>query len=175
MELRDVRQLSELQLATRDFALSGDVNVFGTFTFDAERGVGYGQAEDIFGTFIHALKCHLFGRNSKKRIHLFPVVEGYWRDQAMARRLGIREGTHIHALMNLPHDPLSYRDVVRELWMDSHSVCGDPHVYCPKSDKWFLDIRGAGLREVYAEYAVKTCAIDTDAVLWKYVPVRRPI
>lgn len=175
MQLTDAKNLSRLQVATSEFLLSGDLNVFGTFTFGTARGVGYEKASRIFGTFAHALKSHLFGRNSRKRIQLVPVIEGYRRDQAIAHDLGIRQGTHIHCLMNLPHAPPSYRDVVRDLWINSDSACGDPKVYCPKSDKWFLDISNTNLQKKFVDYVLKTCVMDTDAVLWKYVPVRRPI
>ena len=152
--------------------MGGDSNAFVTLTSRARRGMSYEQAEKAFGTFAHSLKCHLFSAKSKKRIHMVPVVEGYSRQPGLAAKLGLREGTHIHCLMTLPGDPMAYMDVVAGLWRSSNSVCGDPAVYCPNSNNWFLELNTTEVRQIYVNYALKTCTTDTDAVLWDFVPIR---
>jgi hypothetical protein len=74
--------------------------------------------------------------------------------------------------MNLPGNPTEHMEAIRNLWKNSSSVCGDPHVYCPNSNKWFLELNTAKEKRIYINYALKTCATNTDAVLWKYVSVR---
>src|SRR5690606_7369534 len=118
--------------------LRGEHNVMVTLTFSGHEGVTYKGAEKVFGIFAHQLKCHLFGRNSRRRIPMCPIVEDYGAEMMWSTSPGgVRQGTHIHCLMRLPDDPLNYKEVVRQLWRASGPLCGDPKTNCPGSDDWF--------------------------------------
>lgn len=153
-----------LQKATRDWLLRGQANAFITLTFRSEAGVSFSFGEKAFGAFIHDLKCNLFGEKSKKRLFVVPVIEGY----VLAKHEPNR--THIHILVKFPGDPLNYKEVVRRSWMASSRLSGDPLVYDPSNEQWFKDISDQELCRIETNYVLKTCAMDTEAILWKYVP-----
>jgi hypothetical protein len=164
---------TRLQEAARDWLMHCyPTNAFVTLTSSAEAGISYETAEKVFGTFAHGLKCYLFGAKSKKRINLIPVVEGYDKCHGMSKTLGLRQGTHIHCLMNLPGNPMDHMDAIRDLWMDSSGVCGDPKIHCPNNDDWFLPLDTAKKKRVFTNYALKSCETNLDAVLVKFVPFR---
>lgn len=166
---------TQLQRVTRDWLLENyPTNTFVTLTFSAEAGVSYSDAEGAFGSFVHRLRSHLHGAKSKKLIPMVPVVEGYDKCYGMSKKLGMRESTHIHCLMNLDGNPKDLMHVVRRCWLDSSPLCGDPHIYCPNSDDWFLDLDTVKKRRIFVNYSLKTCTTNLDAVLVKFVPIRLP-
>lgn len=163
-----------LQTVTRDWLLRGKPNAFVTLTFRPEKGVSFDYAQKVTGTFMHGMKTEMFGEKSKKRFFVVPVIEGYVVAKHKPRR------THIHCLMRLPDDPLNYMATVRRVWLDSSPFSGDPLVYDPDIEqqdnadieqnvekKWFKSIYEA---EGAINYVLKTCALDTQAILWKFVP-----
>lgn len=167
-------QQTEMQSAVRDWILSDYApNVFVTLTSRAENGMSFGTAERVFGTFAHQLKSYLFASKSKRRIPMVPIVEGTKRWHDMAIKLGMRRGTHIHCLMKLPGNAADHMEAVRRIWKNSSSVCGDPEVYCPNNNNWFLELDTATKQRVFVNYALKRCDSDTETVLWDFVPVRR--
>lgn len=162
---------TQLQTEARDWLLTNyPTNAFVTLTSRAKTGMSYETAEKVFGTFAHGLKSYLFGAKSKKRISLIPFVEGYDKCSGLSKKLGLREGTHIHCLMNLPGNPIDHMAVVRGLWMNSSSVCGNPKFYCPNNNNWFLPLTTDKRRRIFANYAVKTCDTNFDAALVKFMP-----
>jgi hypothetical protein len=163
-----------LQTVTRDWLLRGKPNAFVTLTFRPEKGVSFNYAQRVTGTFVHGMKAEMFGEKSKKRFFVVPVIEGYVQTKHKPRR------THIHCLMKLPNDPSSYMAMIRRVWLNSSPFSGDPLVYDPDIDqnddagieqhvekKWFKNIYEAGGA---IDYVLKTCAFDTQAILWKFVP-----
>ncbi len=147
-----------------------------TLTFSGDEGVTYGFAEKAFGVFAHKLKCHLFGKNSKKRIAMCPIVEDYGSEVMWSTSpAGVRQGTHIHCLMRLPGRPADHRDVVRRFWRASGARCGDPKVNCPGKDTWFVEMATQQDREKLTNYALKKCEADIDGILVKFVPTRASI
>jgi hypothetical protein len=167
---------TELQRQTAEWLLREECNAMVTLTFSGEKGVSYQFAEKAFGSFTHKLKCRLFGRNSKKRIRMCPIVEDFGGEQMWSTSAqGVRRGTHIHCLMRLPGDPMDYKEVVRNLWCSSGELCGDPNVNCPNSSDWFVDISNEQDRREVTHYVLKKCAQDIDGVLVKFMPTRSAI
>jgi len=147
-----------------------------TLTFSGDEGVTYNFAEKAFGAFVHKLKCHLFGRNSKKRIAMCPIVEDYGTEMMWSTSpAGVRQGTHIHCLMRLPGSPMDYKDVVRKLWRSSGRRCGDPRVNCPGKDDWYVEIDSEHDRAELTNYALKMCEDNADGILVLFVPTRASI
>lgn len=140
-----------------------EYNAMVTFTFDSEFGVSYETAKLVFGIFVRKLRDELLGRKSRRRIPMAPVVEDY------GAAMGGREGTHIHCLMTLPGNPMSYMDVIQRVWRGAHATCGDPKVYCPDSDQWYLEISSAELRATLVGYVLKRCQLDLDGLLVQYM------
>lgn len=162
-----------LQRATKRWVLKrAEYNAMVTFTFSKEGGVGYEEAKWIFGLFMRRFRDEIWGRrsNRNRRIPIVPVVEDY-REQLQKRGNGVdaREGTHIHCLVAFPSEPLSYKDVVQRVWAGTHPWCGNPSVYCPDSDGWFVQISNDSLRRVYSGYILKRCRIDVDGLLLQYM------
>jgi hypothetical protein len=167
------KNLTEMQRQAAEWLLRGEPNVVVTLTFDTEEGVSYKFAEEVFGTFAHKLKCHLFSKKSKKRIPMCPSVEHYGREMMWKTSApGVRQGTHIHCLMRLPGNPMDYMEVVRKLWVSSNSLCGNPKVNCPNNDDWFKELATEESRRRMTNYALKTCGNNFDAVLVKFMPIR---
>lgn len=139
-------------------------------------GWSYKFAEKVFGTFAHKLKCHLFGRNSKKRIAMCPIVEDYGTEMMWSTSLvGVRQGTHIHCFMRLPGSPKDHKDVVNRLWRASGRCCGDPKVNCPGKDDWYVEIDSEHDRVELTNYVLKECEDSIDGILVKFVPTRASI
>lgn len=162
---------TKIQTDARDWLLRVEPNVFVTLTFNSGMGVDDKCARRVFGTFAHKLKCQLFGRNSKKRIGMCPVIEGSDAEGESSNAKGRREQTHIHCLMKLPGKPMDYMEMVCRLWVESSEVCGNPKIYCPKSNDWFLEISTNEKRRALTNYVLKTCSLDIDAVLLDFVPL----
>ena len=164
-----------LQVQTADWLLREEHNVMVTLTFAGDDGVSYKFAEKAFGAFAHKLKCHLFGKKSKKRIAMCPMVEDYGTEMMWSTSpAGVRQGTHIHCLMRLPGSPKDHREVVRKLWRSSGRFCGDPKINCPISDDWYVELEEHN-RERLTNYALKKCEYNIDGVLVKFVPPRASI
>ena len=160
---------TKLQEATRDLILKGNPNNFTTLTF--KENVSFKYARECYGSFASGLKRELFGWKSRKRILMFPVVESTGDGMNRATHHDIFGGRiHIHSVMGLPGNPQDHKELVLNLWMQSGGLCGNPCVYCPNSDDWFLDFDDKQKRRVMANYAVKTCANDHAGVLWDFVP-----
>lgn len=170
-EAMDQRAQTALQREAGDWLCQGAPNVFMTLSF--RESVGYVRAEKSFGKFIYQLKSELFGRKSKKRLSMLPVVEKFHEGSSYGALMASSEGIHIHCLMQLPGCPANYMEVIRKLWMQSDWRCGDPNVYCPKSDKWFEELNTEDDAHRVINYVLKTCAADTQAVLWKFVSFGR--
>lgn len=160
---------TKMQTDARDWLLRVEPNVFVTLTFNSEMGVNGECARRVFGTFAHKLKCQLFGKNSKKRIGMCPVIEGSDAEGESLDAEGRREQTHIHCLMRLPGNPMDYMEMVGRFWMESSRFCGNPKVYCPNNNDWFLEISSSEKRRALTNYVLKTCSIDIDAVLHEFV------
>lgn len=162
-----------LQVQTSEWLLRGEHNVMVTLTFSGDVGVSYTFAEKAFGTFAHKLKCHLFGKNSKKRIAMCPIVEDYGAEMMWSTSpAGVRQGTHIHCLMRLPGSPMDHKDVVRNLWRSSGRCCGDPIISCPNRDDWYVEMKEEQDRVELTNYALKKCERNIDGILIKFVPIR---
>lgn len=157
----------KLRRATVQWIESVQYNAFVTLTFVPDASVSYNSAKISFGRFLHRLKIQLFGRNSKKRLAVVPVVEKFDRNNLY---LGSSElNTHLHVLIRFPGDPLAYKAMVAKIWRSSSRAAGNPAIYCPDDDQWFLTPTWETFNEDMAGYLAKTCTINTDAVLWKYV------
>ena len=162
-----------LQVQTADWLLRGEHNVMVTLTFSGNEGVSYKLAEKAFGTFAHKLKCHLFSRNSKRRIAMCPIVEGYGTEMMWSTSpAGVRQGTHIHCLMRLPGSPTDHKEMIRKLWQSSGRRCGDPRVNCPGKSDWYAEIGTEHDRVELTNYALKKCKDNIDGILVKFVPTR---
>ncbi len=164
------RSQTKLQAAIEQMILDGKPNVFITLRPNVEDGVSFERMEKLFGIFAYKLKCKLFGRGSKKRIFMVPVVEKYAEGESFGALTKNSDGTHIHCLVHFPGDPIDYKEMVRGLWINSSNACGDPDIYCPDSEKWFTVLNTEESQRALAKYIVKTCTEDTQAVLWKFVP-----
>lgn len=164
---------TEFQQQAADWLQRGEHNVMVTLTFSGDDGVGYKFAEKAFGTFAHKLKCHLFGKKSKKRIPMCPIVEDFGKEMVWSTSPpGVRQGTHIHCLMRLPGSPIDYKDVVRKFWRSSGRLCGDPKVNCPDRDDWFIELNSEHDRSELTHYVLKKCDDNFDGVLVMFMPIR---
>lgn len=161
---------SILKQSTIDLILSYQPNVFMTLRPNVEGGASYVQMARAFGAFAHTIKCKLFGRNSKKRLFLFPVVEKFGLGRSYGSLRKPSEAIHVHCLAKLPGDPHEYQPLIRDSWLAASPISGDPYVYCPADDKWFIAISSDVEAKIYASYIVKNCQDDTLPILWKYVP-----
>ena len=167
-------QQTPIQIALREWVLPTEPNTFITLTFCDEFGVSYDQAAKAFGAFAHSIKCHFHGKNSKKRLFMFPVVEKSGVEVSGSRTKR-QDGTHIHCLMQLANDPIEHIEITRLSWMMAADICGDPNIYCPEKEGWYLPMTDYGTRRKLTNYAIKSCALNTDTVLWKFVPKNRDL
>ena len=167
----DERTQTALQREAADWLRHGYPNVFITLSF--REPVSYARAVKIFGKYTHRLKSALFGRKSKKRLSIVPIVEKYHEGSSYGALTTPAEGIHIHCLARLPDCPADYMEMIRELWTQSDRCCGDPNVYCPDSSKWFEELDAEDDAHRVINYVLKTCATDTQAVLWKFVSFGR--
>lgn len=161
--------LTELQIGIRDFVLRHNPNVFVTLTFDCEGGVSYDDAKKAFGSFAQSLKGHHFGRNSKKRFFVLPVVEhsGIEFDGSASKK---QAGTHIHFVGKLPGDPLEFNEVLRRHWRKSSPIAGDPYVHCPDRVKWCQPLTSYEARVAATQYSIKSCKHNTQSILLDFIP-----
>lgn len=153
-----------------DLIVGYQPNVFMTLRPNVEGGTSYVQMVKAFGAFAHTVKNKLFGRNSRKRLFLFPVVEKFGSGYAYDSLCKPSEAIHIHCMATLPGDPREYEPLVRDTWLNASPISGDPYVYCPTNDKWFVSLSTEAEARIYASYIVKGCQGDTLPILWKYVP-----
>lgn len=158
---------TQLQSMLSDWFISAAPNVMATLTFKTELGVRQSAAEKAFKRFSAKLTAELGNRYPGKQVLLIPVVENS-REQLW--RYGLtrygREGTHIHALMKLPGDMDENRALVRKLWVKtSRVICGDPKVYCPNSNDWFIKLSTRDEQRTYIGYAVKHMQADCTGLL----------
>lgn len=167
---------SELQQQLAEWLRTRGHNAMITLTFSGADGVSYREAQRLFGVFAHKLKCELFGRNSKRRVEMCPIVENYGAEIMWSTcDPGQRQGTHIHCLMRLPEGSVDYKEVIQRLWRNSGAVCGDPRKNCPNSDDWFVKLDTQEKRDTMTNYALKKCTQNIDGVLIKFMPVRPSI
>jgi hypothetical protein len=156
-----------LQRVTADWLQQIDPNVFVTYTF--KEAVSYDRALKVFGTHVHSLRSELYGRNSKRRLPIVPVIEKYMKGSSYGSLLAPADGTHIHCLYRLPGKPDQYKEVIRRTWVEAHASCGDPNIYCPNGDDWYRELSAESDVSNVVDYVLKTCRSDTQAVLWKFV------
>ncbi|TCV92130.1 hypothetical protein EC912_108124 [Luteibacter rhizovicinus] len=156
-----------LQTALGNWLQGAEPNAFITYSF--RRAVSYDMACKTFGSHAYKLKCHFFGRNSKRRLAMIPVIEKYYAGKSYGALETDSEGIHIHCLIHLPEQPKDHMELIRETWISANPACGDPLVYCPNSDEWFKEIRTDDTANILINYALKTCTRDTESVLWKFV------
>ncbi|KLD62506.1 hypothetical protein [Dyella japonica] len=164
-------KVSTLQRVTADWLKQLEPNLFVTYTF--EEAVSYDRAMKIFGTHVHSLRGELFGRRSKRLIPMVPVIEMYERGSSYGSLLMPSDGTHIHCAYRLPGQPDDYKEVIRRTWTQADNTCGNPDVYCRNSDGWYRELNTDSDAGNVIGYMLKTCAMDTEAVLWKFVSFRQ--
>jgi len=158
---------TQLQSTLSDWFLLASPNVMATLTFKTETEVRQSAAEKAFKRFSAKLTFELASRHPKKKVLLIPVVENS-REQLWRRGLNSygREGTHIHALMQLPGDLDENRALVRKLWIrTSRQICGGPNVYCPNSNEWFIKLSTRDEQRTYIGYAVEHMQSDCSGLL----------
>jgi len=159
------KKISDL---TAQWIGNAEYNAFITLTFRSGMKISYNRAEKLFGRFLYKLKARVFGRNSKRRLPLVAAIEKFDKDDLYRTRDDLN--THVHVLVRFPGDPKNFKELVAGLWKSCSSVCGDPKVYCPSTDGWFRTPDSSNFgADVAASYITKTCRINTDAILWRYV------
>lgn len=156
-----------LQMELSNWLQQGEPNAFITYSFRTP--VSYEKAIKAFGTHAHALKRHFFGNNSKRRLSMVPVVEKFHKGESYGALEKPEEGIHIHCLIRLPQQPKDHMEMVRSAWIEADPACGDPSIYCPNGDDWFLELNTSEAARRLINYALKTCTQDTAPVLWKFV------
>lgn len=160
---------TKLQRALSEHFIKDDYNVFVTLTFKAADSVSYHYAQKSFGRFIHAIRCSLYKESCTYRMPLVAVVESYpGRSLCSEIPYHPNERTHIHFCIKLPGNPLDQKELVRRSWLDAGGQCGDPKVYCPNSDQWFVPIATQCEMKKYVNYSLKQCRTDHEPVLWKF-------
>jgi hypothetical protein len=142
-------------------------NVMATLTFKGMHGVRIAAAERTFKRFSANLLSEVSATHPKAEVRLVPVVEN---SSEQLRSYGLtpygREGTHLHVLMRLPGDLVEQRERVRKLWIGSNKMlCGDPRVYCPESNDWFVELTTRAERSTYISYVVKHMRNDCLGLL----------
>lgn len=164
-------KLTPVQADAKAMILRYRFNVMVTLTFSSKGGVSLTTAASIFGRFVGILRRTVFGKDSKRILPMIPVVEGSFEQLGNGNKaLGMRERTHIHCLLQLDGDPLDYKEVVRAVWVKTSGRCGNPDVYCPNSDDWFIPLATEEERHWAASYLVKGFKSDTLGLLVNYIP-----
>ena len=75
--------------------------------------------------------------------------------------------------MQLPGDMDENRALVRKLWVrTSRLICGDPNVYCPNSDDWFIKLSTRDEQRTYIGYAVKHMQADCTGLLFDCMNIK---
>ncbi|WP_456999602.1 hypothetical protein [Luteimonas sp. A534] len=163
---------TRLQAELADWLGQGHFNVMITLTFDSADGVSLALATKLFGKFLQRLAPIVLRKGIRNgRVPMVPIIED---SKEQLRELGLtmegREGTHLHVLMRLRgDDPYKYKDAIKEAWKVTGRLCGDPKIYCPDSDQWFLPLTSGALRKTYVGYVLKQQATDTLGLLVKYL------
>lgn len=162
-------QQTDLQKALARHFLQEGYNAFVTLTFRAENSVSYLDARKVFGRFMHGARCSLYKERSTYRMPLLPVMESYpGRPLCSGFPVDPNERTHFHCCINLPGSPQDHKDLIRRAWVDASGVCGDPKIYCPNSDQWFIEIATPVEMRRYVNYSLKQCRYDHEPVLWDF-------
>ena len=160
---------SELQKELARHFLQDDYNAFITLTFKSEDSVSYDYAKKTFGRFMHALRCNLFKERCTYRMPMVPVIESYpGRPLCSGAPYDPNERTHIHCCIKLPGNPLDHKEMVRKKWLGAGGVCGDPLVYDPSGDNWFIELNTNAAATAYVNYSLKQCRVDHEPVLWNF-------
>lgn len=143
--------------------LKEEWNLFVTFTFKNE--ISFEHIHGVYGRFAVNLRKHVYGKNSKKRVPMFPVIEGELPDDTM-----FLERRHIHVLLNLQSSIAQSRELLRELWMAASTHCGDPDVACSEQDKdgWCLAIFTKAYRRNRVSYILKQAKFNSDRIMNYY-------
>lgn len=147
-------------------------NLMVTLTFRHPDGVSKALAEKIFGRFLKKLRAILIRKGTNNKIPMAAVVED---SREQLRELGLsidgREGTHIHFLTRVRggEDPYKYKEAIRLAWIATNRLCGEPRVYCPNSDKWFLPLTSDEMRRGFTGYVLKHHGHDTLGLLIQYL------
>lgn len=130
-------------------------------------GLLWGPAR--FGASCHALRCSLFKERCSCRMPLVRVIQSYPRRQLCsgASYESINR-THIHRCIKLSGNPVDYKELVRENWLDAGGVCGDPDVYDRDDDRWFTEIVTPAVMRKHVNYSLKQCCSDTQPVHWNF-------
>lgn len=160
---------TELQRGLASHFLQDNYNAFITLTFRSEDSVSYDYAEKTFGRFMHALRCSLFKERCTYRMPLVPVVESYpGRPLCSGAPCDPIERTHIHCCIKLPGNPLDHKELVRKRWLGAGGVCGDPQIYCPNGEDWYIPLYTPAVMRKYVNYSLKQCCSDHQPVLWNF-------
>lgn len=160
---------TKLQKALASHFLRDDYNAFITLTFRSEDSVSYYYAEKCFGRFMHSLRCSLFKKKCTYRMPVVPVVESYpGRPLCSGAPHDPTERTHIHCCIKLPGNPLDHKELVRASWLGAGSVCGDPRIYCPDDESWYIPLHTPESMRKRVNYSLKQCCVDHQPVLWKF-------
>ena len=162
---------TRLQAATAEWLGEVEWNLMVTFTFKREGGVSLPLATKLFGNFIPRLREIVLRKGSTRRIPMAAVVENS-REQLQNVGLQVdgREGTHIHVLLRVRgDDPYKYKDAIEKAWKLTNRFCGDPTVYCPDSDEWYLPLTSDEMRKGYTGYILKHHGTDTLGLLIPYL------
>lgn len=163
---------TRLQEEMADWLYEANFNVMVTLTFDSEDGVSHPLATKLFGKFLQRLTPIVLRRGIRNgRVPMAPIIED---SNEQLRELGLpmegREGTHLHVLMRLRgDDPYKYKDAIAKAWKATNRLCGDPKIYCPDSDQWYLPLTSDELQKTYVGYVVKQQETDTLGLLVKYL------
>ena len=161
----NVRQ-TELQKALAEGFLQDDYNAFITLTYKTEGSVSYAYARRTFGRFMHAVRCSLYKETCTYRMPLVPVVESYpGRPLCSGAPYFPTERTHIHFCIKLPGNPLDHKEMIRRKWLDAGGACGDPSVYCPNGENWYIPLSEPAEIEAYVNYLLKQCCTDSEPLL----------
>ncbi|WP_313231381.1 hypothetical protein [Stenotrophomonas acidaminiphila] len=160
---------TELQKGLASHFLQDNYNAFITLTFRSEGSVSYEYAEKTFGRFMHALRCSLFKERCAYRMPLVPVVESYpGRPLCSGAPSDPIERTHIHCCIKLPGNPLGHKELVQKRWLGAGGACGDPEIYCPNGEDWYIPLYTPVLMRKYVNYSLKQCCSDHQPVLWNF-------
>jgi hypothetical protein len=162
---------TRLQAEMADWLGQVEWNLMVTFTFSAEDGVSLPLASKLFGKFIPRLREIVLRKGSRSKIKMAAFVEDS-REQLQNVGLQVdgREGTHIHVLLHVRGDDLyKYKDAIEKAWKATNRLCGDPTIYCPDSDEWYLPLTSGEMRRGYTGYVLKHHGTDTLGLLIQFL------
>lgn len=156
---------TEYQRSMTKFISQCEWNCMVTLTFNTRSGpVTCEQAAARFGRLIRSLSSSKHGEKSKKKIANASFIE-----------LTAKGVPHIHSMMELCGAAEENRILLRTLWTDVHSSCGDPSEHDPGGEKWYVEIADEVNRGNLRQYVTKECIENCENFLEKYAyfgPVR---